>query len=144
MEQSPDVLDLILNQMKLEISNNLKKQYKKYRIDDKIEEIIDELLESELDLKKINKKYKKPDKKMEIEDDPIDYCKCMARRWRKGLGGQCTRYKLKGTKFCPRHQTEEQRWCGIITEKRKKEIYPPLTQKEKETNFIKKPHKWNN
>ena len=55
MEQSPDVLDLIINQMKLEISTNLKKQYKNYRIDDEIDKIVDELLESDIDFSKINK-----------------------------------------------------------------------------------------
>lgn len=130
--------------MRSEIITDMKKRYKKYNIDDEIEVIVDKLLEDELDIKKINKKYKKPEKKMEIEDDPIDYCKCMARTWRSGLGGQCTRIKLKGTKYCPSHQTKEQRWCGIITEKRKEEVYPPLTPKERETNYVKKPHKWKN
>ncbi len=109
--------------MRLEIMKDLKKQYKKYRIDDKIDEIVDELLESELDLKKINKKYKKPEKKIEIEDDPIDYCKCMARRLNGGYGGQCTWKKINGTKYCRRHQTDQQRWCGIITEKRQEKFY---------------------
>ena len=36
------------------------------------------------------------------------------------------------------------RWCGLITEDRKTEIYPPLTPKEKLINFTKEPHKWKN
>jgi hypothetical protein len=102
---------------------DLQKRYKNYNIDDKIEEIIDKLVEDELNLKKINKKYKKPVKKMEIEDDPLDYCKCMARRLNGGYGGQCTWKKINGTKYCRRHQTEEQRWCGIMTEKRQEKFY---------------------
>ena len=123
MEQSLDVLDLIINQMKLEISNNLKKQYKNYRIDDEIDKIVDELLESDIDFSKINKNYKKPVNKMIIEKDPINYDKCLARRLNGGYGGQCTRYKLKGSKYCKNHQTEEQRWCGLITENRKEKFY---------------------
>ena len=109
--------------MKLEISNNLKKQYKNYRIDDEIDKIVDELLESDIDFSKINKNYKKPVNKMIIEKDPINYDKCLARRLNGGYGGQCTRYKLKGSKYCKNHQTEEKRWCGLITENRKEEFY---------------------
>ena len=109
--------------MKLEISTNLKKQYKNYRIDDEIDKIVDELLESDIDFSNINKNYKKPVNKMIIETDPIDYCRCMARRLNGGYGGQCTRYKLKGSKYCKNHQTEEKRWCGLITENRKEIFY---------------------
>ena len=109
--------------MKSEILIDLKKKYKNYNIDDKIDSIVNELLESDIDFSKINNKYKKPVIKMSIEDDPIDYCRCMARRLNGGYGGQCTRYKLKGSKYCKNHQTEEQRWCGLITEKRKEEFY---------------------
>ena len=109
--------------MKLEISNNLKKQYKNYKIDNEIEKIVDELLESDINFSKINKNYKKPVIKIIIEEDPIDYCRCMARRLNGGYGGQCTRYKLKGTKYCKNHQTEEKRWCGLITENRKEKFY---------------------
>ena len=130
--------------MKLEISTDLKKQYKNYKIDDKIDAIVDELLESDIDFSKINKNYKKPVIKIEIENEPINYCKCMARAWKSGFGGQCSRQNIKGSKFCNYHQTEEHRWCGLITEKRKLEIYPPLTKSEAERNYIKKPHKWRN
>ena len=123
--------------MKLEISNNLKKQYKNYRINDEIDKIVDDLLESDVDFSGINKEYKKPVIKMEIEDDPIDICKCMARRLNRGYGGQCTRYKLKGSKYCKNHQTEEQRWCGLITEKRKEKFYL-INDKGKHL------HKWKN
>ncbi len=120
--------------MRLEIIQELKKQYEKYNINDKIEEIVDELLESDIDFSNINKKYKKPIKKMIIEKDPIDYDKCMARRLNGGYGGQCTRYKINGTKYCKNHQTEEQRWCGLITEKRKEICYLRGIH----------PHKWKN
>ena len=43
---------------------------------------------------------------MEIEDDPIDICKCMARRLNRGRGGRI-RLKLKGSKYCKYHQTED-------------------------------------
>ena len=109
--------------MKSEIIKDLQKRYKKYNIDDVIEEICDEISAEDLDVKRINKNYKKPIKKMEIEDEPLDYCKCMARRLNGGYGGQCTRYKINGTKYCRRHQTKEQRWCGLITEKREEEFY---------------------
>ncbi len=109
--------------MKSEIMKNLQKRYKKYNIDDVIEEICDEISVEDLDVKRIKKNYKKPIKKMDIEDEPLDYCKCMARRLNGGLGGQCTRYKINGTKYCKNHQTKEQRWCGLITEKREEEFY---------------------
>ena len=130
--------------MKSEILIDLKKKYKNYKINDEIDDIVNELLESDIDFSKINKNYKKSVIKMEIEDEPLNYCKCMARAWKGGFGGQCSRKKIKGSKFCNYHQMEEQRWCGLITEKRKQEIYPPLTDSEKEINYIKKPHKWRN
>ena len=64
----------------------------------------------------------------------INYDKCMARRINGGYGGQCTRYKLKGSKYCKNHQTEEQRWCGLITEKRQEICYLKGIH----------PHKWKN
>ncbi len=109
--------------MKSDIVNNLKKKYKNYRIDDEIDKIVDELLESDINFNKINKNYKKPVKKMVIEIGPINYDKCLARRLNGGYGGQCTWYKIKGSKYCSRHQTEEQRWCGIITKNRKEKFY---------------------
>ena len=120
--------------MKSDIANNLKKKYKNYRIDDEIDKIVDELLESDINFSKINKNYKKPVKKMVIERDPINYDKCLARRLNGGYGGQCTWYKIKGSKYCRRHQTEDQRWCGIITENRKEVCYLRGIH----------PHKWKN
>ena len=134
MEQSPNVLNMIMEQMKIELMNDMKKKYKEYRINDNIESIINELLESDIDFSKINKKYKKPIKKMEIEDDPINYDRCMARRINGGYGGQCTRYKINGTRFCKNHQTEEGRWCGLITKKRQEICYLRGIH----------PHKWKN
>ena len=134
MEQSPNVLKLIIGQMKNELINDMKKKYKDYRIDDKIVEIVNNLFKSDIDFSKIKKNYKKPIKKMEIEDDPINYDKCMARRINGGYGGQCMRYRLKGSKYCKNHQTEEQRWCGLITEKRQEICYLKGIH----------PHKWKN
>jgi len=123
-----------MDQLKDELNDNMKKKYKNYRINDEIESIINNILDGEIDFKKIDKNYKKPIKKMEIEDDPIEYDRCTARRLNKGYGGQCTRFKLKGTIFCNNHQTEEQRWCGLITEKRQEICYLKGIH----------PHKWKN
>lgn len=47
----------------------------------------------------------------------IDETTCQARIWNEGHGGQCCRRGIfQG--FCGKHKTEEQRWCGIITEER--------------------------
>ena len=72
--------------MKTDLIKDMKKKYKDYRIDDKIDEIVNNLFKSDIDFSKINKNYKKPIKKMEIEDDPINYDKCMARRINGGYG----------------------------------------------------------
>ena len=109
--------------MKSEILMDLKKKYKNYNIDGEIDSIVEKIMENDIIEKDVNKNYKKPIKKIEIEDDPIDYERCMARRLNGGYGGQCTRYKLKGSKYCKNHDSEEKRWCGIITEKRKEEFY---------------------
>ena len=45
--------------------------------------------------------------------------------------------KLKGSKYCKNHQTEEKRWCGLITENRK-EIFYLINDKGKHL------HKWKN
>ena len=49
----------------------------------------------------------------------MDETTCQARVWNEGCGGQCSRKKKFGD-FCGKHNTEEKRWCGIITEKRPK------------------------
>ena len=119
--------------MKTDLIKDMKNKYKDYRIDDKIDDIVNNIIEGELNIKNINKKYKKPVKKIEIEDDPINHDKCIARKLNGGYGGQCSRYRLKGSKYCKNHQTAEQRWCGLVTEKRQEICY-----------YKGNPHKWKN
>ena len=125
---------MIMDQMKSELINGFKDKYKDYRVGDKIESIINNLLDGDIDFEGINKNYKKPIKKMDIETDPIDYDKCLARRINGGYGGQCCWNKIGVTKFCGRHQTEEGRWCGLITKKRQEICYLRGIH----------PHKWKN
>ena len=47
--------------------------------------------------------------------EEIDPHKCIARMWNKGCGGQCSRKRKHGD-YCKRHISEENRWCGILTE----------------------------
>ena len=74
---------------------------------------------------------------MIIEKGRVNKEKCLARRLNSGYGGQCTRYKINDTDYCKYHQTEESRWCGLITEKRQ-EIFYLINDKGIH------PHKWKN
>ena len=47
--------------------------------------------------------------------EEIDPHKCIARMWNKGCGGQCSRKRING-EYCKKHISEENRWCGILTE----------------------------
>jgi hypothetical protein len=138
-----DIYDEIINMKKDMLKNIFKEKYNLYRIDIKIDEIIENIFDSDIDFK-IDPKYKKEIPKIVREKERLRPGRCIARTWKGGYGGQCTRYKLPGTDFCQKHQAEENRWCGLITEDRKAEIYPPLTPKEKLINYTKKPHKWSN
>ena len=121
-----------------------KEKYSLYRINDNIDDIIDNIFELDIDINDVDSNYKKVIPKIIREKERLRPGRCLARKWNNGLGGQCTRYKISGTEFCKKHQIEENRWCGLITEDRKTEIYPPLTPKEKLINYTKKPHKWKN
>lgn len=50
--------------------------------------------------------------------------KCIARMWNKGCGGQCS-YSKKFGEYCKRHISEENRWCGILTEPRPRNPISP-------------------
>jgi hypothetical protein len=138
-----DIYDEIINIKKEMMKNIFKEKYNLYRIDIKIDEIIDNIFNSDIDFK-MDPKYEKEIPKMIREKGRLRPNRCIARKWNGGYGGQCTRYKLPGTEFCKKHNIEENRWCGLITEDRKTDIYPPLTPKEKLINFTKESHKWKN
>ena len=132
-----DIYDKLIDLQKSKLLSELKKKYKLYGIDDHIDLLVDELLESDIDFSKINKKYKKDINKMIIEKARIKPEKCLARRLNDGYGGQCTRYKIDDTEYCKNHQLEGNRWCGLITENRQ-EICYLINDKGKH------PHKWRN
>jgi len=132
-----DIYDKLIDLQKYKLLSELKDKYKLYRIDDHIDLLVDELLESDIDFSKINKKYKKDKKKMIIEKARIKPEKCLARRLNDGYGGQCTRYKIDDTEYCKNHQLDEKRWCGLITENRL-EIFYLINDKGIH------PHRWRN
>ena len=98
-----------------------------------IDEIIDNIFNSDIDLK-IDYKYKKEIPKMIREKERLRPGRCLARRLNGGYGGQCCKYKLPGTQFCKKHQIEENRWCGLITEDRQEVCYYKGIH----------PHRWKN
>ena len=132
-----DIYDKLIDIQKSNLLTLLKDKYKLYRIDDHIDLLVDELLESDIDFSKINKKYKKDKKKMIIEKARIKPEKCLARRLNDGYGGQCTRFKIGDTEYCKGHQLDEKRWCGLITENRQ-EIFYLINDKGKHE------HRWRN
>ena len=132
-----DIYDKLIDLQKYKLLSELKDKYKLYRIDDHIDLLVDELLESDIDFSKINKKYKKDKKKMIIEKARIKPEKCLARRLNDGYGGQCTRFKIGDTEYCKGHQLDEKRWCGLITENRQ-EIFYLINDKGKHE------HRWRN
>jgi len=133
MTQSTDVYQEIFDHMRLNLIEKLKVKYKGYRLDDHIESIVDNILNDDIDFTKVDKNYKKPVIKMIIEKDRIRPERCLARRLNKGYGGQCRKFRIGDTEFCNKHQLEEDRWCGLITENRQEICY-----------YKGNPHKWRN
>ena len=132
-----DIYDKIINTKKELLKEIFKEKYNLYRIDENIEEIIDNIFESDIDFSKIDKNYKKEIPKMVREKDRLRPGRCLARRLNEGFGGQCCKYKIGETYFCKKHQIEENRWCGLITEDRQEKFYL-INDKGKHL------HKWKN
>ena len=118
-----EIYDKIIDIQKNRLIEEFKKKYKNDDIDDYIEESVNKILESDIDFSKINKNYKKEIPKMIREKGRVNPDKCLARRLYGGYGGQCTCYRINDTDYCRRHQTEDSRWCGLITEDRQEIFY---------------------
>ena len=89
--------------------------------------------------KKTKKSAKKVTAKKETPKGAYDCCKCDARVWTNGLGGQCTRKKVEGELVCTMHGSKiieagGEWWLGMVTEPRPEE---PIHQNGK-------PHQWKN
>ena len=89
--------------------------------------------------KKPKKSAKKVTAKQETPKGVYDCCKCDARVWTNGLGGQCTRKKVEGELVCTMHGSKISEaggewWLGMVTEPRPEE---PIHQNGK-------PHQWKN
>ena len=133
MAQSTDIYQEIFNHMRSNLIDKLNNKYKDYRLNDHIISIVDNILNDDIDFSKVDKDYKKPIVKMVIETDRIKPDRCLARRLNKGYGGQCRKFRIGDTEFCKKHQKEEDRWCGLITENRQEICY-----------YKGNPHKWKN
>ena len=118
-----DIYDKIIDIQKNMLIEEFKKKYKNYNIDAYIEESVNKILESDIDISKINKKYKKVKPKMIREKGRVNPEKCLARRINGGYGRQCTRLRINDTDYCTAHETEDSRWCGLITEDRQEICY---------------------
>ena len=118
-----EIYDKIIDIQKNRLIEEFKKKYKNYNINDYIEESVNKILESDIDISKINKNYKKEIPKMIREKGRVNPEKCLARRINGGYGGQCTWFRINDTDYCSRHQTEDSRWCGLITEDRQEICY---------------------
>ena len=89
--------------------------------------------------KKTKKSTKKVAAKKETPKGAYDCCKCDARVWTNGLGGQCTRKKVEGELVCTMHGSKISEaggewWLGMVTEPRPEEPIHPNG----------KPHQWKN
>ena len=126
-----EIYDKIIDIQKNRLIEEFKKKYKNYNINDYIEESVNKILESDIDISKINKNYKKEIPKMIREKGRVNPEKCLARRINGGYGGQCTWFRVNDTDYCSRHETEESRWCGLITEDRQEVCY-----------YKGNPHRW--
>ena len=118
-----EIYDKIIDIQKNRLIEEFKKKYKNYNIDAYIEESVNKILESDIDISKINKNYKKEIPKMIREKGRVNPEKCLARRLNGGYGGQCTCFRINDTDYCRRHETEDSRWCGLITEDRQEICY---------------------
>jgi len=126
-----EIYDKIIDIQKNRLIEEFKKKYKNYNIDDYIEKSVNKVIESDIDISKINKNYKKEIPKMIREKGRVNPEKCLARRINGGYGGQCTWFRVNDTDYCSRHETEESRWCGLITEDRQEVCY-----------YKGNPHRW--
>lgn len=61
-------------------------------------------------------------KKIKNRKVPLDEVRCCARVWNRGKGGQCSRCRSEGEKFCKQHI--ETRKHGLITEPPKRTLFP--------------------
>ena len=132
-----DIYDKIIDIQKNRLIEEFKKKYKNYNIDDYIEESVNKILESDIDISKINKNYKKETSKMIREKGRVNPEKCLARRLNGGYGRQCCGFRVNDTDYCTAHETEDSRWCGLITEDRQ-EIFYLINDKGIH------PHRWKN
>lgn len=106
---------------------------------------VDDLLRDStlMPLLSAKKKPKKSTKKVAVKKETpkgvYDCCKCDARVWTNGLGGQCTRKKVEGELVCTMHGSKMDEaggewWLGMVTEPRPEEPIHPNG----------KPHQWKN
>ena len=61
----------------------------------------------------------------DLYNETYDEGLCSARMWNNGYGGQCNSKKLENTCFCKKHSIEENRWCGLVTEKKPSFVIRP-------------------
>lgn len=61
----------------------------------------------------------------DLYNETYDENLCSARMWNNGYGGQCNSKKLENTCFCKKHSIEENRWCGLVTEKKPSFVIRP-------------------
>ena len=80
-----DIYDEIINIKKEMMKNIFKEKYNLYRIDIKIDEIIDNIFNSDIDFK-IDPKYEKEIPKMIREKGRLRPNRCIARKWNGGYG----------------------------------------------------------
>jgi len=124
IEQSNlDIYDEIISMRKEMLKEIFKEKYNLYMIDDNIDEIVENIFKLNINFNDIDPNYKKETPKMIREKGRLRPNRCLSRKINGGYGGQCCKYKLPGTDFCKKHQLEENRWCGLITEDRQEVCY---------------------
>ena len=83
--------------------------YQELTGDDMVEEILSMIADCERELPT---KGQRKDKRKTT--DPVDPCRCLARIWNGGRGGQCSK-KAKADGFCAQHmQSKECAECGVL------------------------------
>ena len=122
-----DVLDSELRRVQGDL---LLQVAKKYNLDHK--ELIDEFISKPLRvIPNAQAKVEVIRKKPRVGKENIaPECRCHARIWNRGNGGQCTRISKEGSNFCTQHMDPESRKHGDMSMAPSPDVFKPNQRKK--------------
>lgn len=124
MSSTPEfILDILNDELRSYHIILLEKVATKHKLD--LNELISDFLEESAKIIPKNKISINIEKKLEPRTPPVE-CRCMARIWGRGKGGQCTRKCSEKSEYCIQHVSERKH--GRIDESIPKDKFPQKTK----------------